>query len=321
MRALTWATIVAIAAMAAAPAVAAQEADTSTAAPDHGKRPQLGGHRFIPNPMIRDPFPRTLTRMSVGFGHVEDLPISAGFPLGPGDTLDPVTATLEFTLLDFEYQQRIKSWMAFWVKVDAKTRVGGDTGALLAEGVTVSRALEIGWMFRLLETDRVALSATAQVLNKHVTAVQLFEYIKGVIDSVEVPLVVEVPLTRVGGSLRFAWAANAWLGFNATGGVEYGESTDRTEENSTSGVAGLSADIDFAPLINAPVGLVLAGQAVFAPDRTIRNLEDAKLMFIRVAYTGREDYLVAFDVVVAKTPLGTVTATTVTTKIGMRYYF
>lgn len=313
------AAMVAVAAQVVVPPLAAQETD-STATATVSKRPQLGPHRFVPNPLVRDPFPRTFTRLAAGVGRVNNLPITTELEI-PGDTIEPVTAAINYNVLGFQYMQRIKSWMSFWLRFDSRTRLGDDAGALLAEGVTLSRSYELGWMFRLVESRRIAFSASAQVLNKKVTAIQLLQYIEGVLDSTEVPLIDRVPLTRVGGSLRFAWAANAWLGFNATGDIEYGQTVDRTEPNSASGSAGVSADIDFAPLINAPIGLVLAGQAVFAADRTIRNIEDLRALLVRVAYVGREDFLIALDGVLTRSPLETIDVTTTTLAISMRYYF
>jgi len=320
MRAIVVSLVIVLWVGAVAPLATAQQTDSVEATAYDGKRPQLADHRFIPNPLVRDPFPRTFARMSIGFATTSDLPAL----IPPGDSMEAPTSDLRFSLLAFEYQQRIQDWMGFWVKLNARTRLGKDTGGLLAEGVTLTRNVELGWMFRLLESERVALSATAQVLSKQVTAVQLLPYLESKLppgDTTEVPLVTETPLSRVGGSLRFAWAANTWLGLTAEGGVEYGESTERDAPNSTSGFVGLSLGVDFAPLINAPVGLLVAGSQIFAPERTFRNVEDSRQLLVRIAYTGRSDYLIALDANVARSTLSKNTVTSIATKISMRYYF
>ena len=38
------------------------QADTTQTQPKDTKRPLLGPHRFIPNPVTEDPFPRTFVR-------------------------------------------------------------------------------------------------------------------------------------------------------------------------------------------------------------------------------------------------------------------
>lgn len=301
----------------------AQQTDSTTAAGrSGGLRPKLGPHRFIPNPITRDPFPRTYVRNSLGIGTATDLTIIPKFEISPGDTIGGITGDLLFVLLDFEYQQRIKDWMGFWAQVNISGRLGDGVGALLAEGVTLSTGFEIGWLFRLLESDRIALSVTAQVSNNNVTGINLLGFLQGVIDSTNVPLVKKTPIVRGGGGLRFAWVLNPWLGLTATTEIEYGETTDRTKGNSTSGNLSLAASVDFAPLINAPVGVVLAVEEQFSPDLTLEDVKDSRLGFLRVAYSGRRDFIIALDFTAANVPLSSGTSVTVaSTKISMRYYF
>lgn len=301
----------------------AQQTDSTPAAEHNdGLRPKLGPHRFIPNPLTRDPFPRTYVDNSLGIGTGRDLPIIPKFEISPGDTIGGVTGDLIFALLNFEYQQRIKNWMAFWARVDVRARIGDGAGALLAEGVTLTTGFEIGWMFRLLEKDRIMLSATAQVSNNTLTGISILDFLQGVIDSTGAPLVTTTPVVRSGLGLRFAWALNPWLGLTARTEFGYGESIDRAQGNVTSGDLSLAASVDFNPLINAPVGVVLAIEKVFSPDRALDDIDDVRVGLLRVAYTGRDDFIIALDITVATVPLrsgGSIDATS--TKVSMRYYF
>jgi hypothetical protein len=322
MRVLTCGTVVALAAALAMPgSVGAQQADTTAAESTDGLRPKLGPHRFTPNPLTRDPFPRSYVRNSLGIGQASDLPILPTFELPNGDTLQAITGDLLFAILDFEYQQRIKEWMSFWVQVNIRGRLGNDVGSLLAEGVTLTSGYEIGWMFKFLESNRVALSATAEVANTSLTGVNILEFLKGVLDSTDVGLVQTTPVLRGGSSLRFAWAANAWLGVTATGNLSYGESADRSKANSASSNLSMAADVDLGPLINAPIGVVLAGSNVFSPDAAIEDIGDSQQGLLRVAYTGRDDFVIALDLTMVRAPLSGVTVTATAAKISMRYYF
>ncbi len=307
----------------------AQQTDSTPATErTDGLRPKLGPHRFIPNPLTRDPFPRTYVDTSLGIGTGRDLPIIPKFEISPGDSISPpdsiggITGDLIFALLNFEYQQRIKNWMAFWARVDVRARIGDGAGALLAEGVTLTTGFEIGWMFRLLEKDRIMLSATAQVSNNTLTGVNILDFLQGVIDSTGAPLVTKTPVVRTGLGLRFAWALNPWLGLTARAEFAYGESIDRAQGNVISGDFSLAASVDFNPLINAPVGVVLAIEKVFSPDRALDDIDDARVGLLRVAYTGRDDFIIALDIVAATVPLRSGSSITATsTKVTMRYYF
>ncbi len=300
--------------------VQAQADSTADAQVKDTKRPLLGPHRFIPNPVTGDPFPRTSVRNSLGVGQAIDLQIIPTFVIG-NDTIQGVTGDLIFALLDFEYQQRIKEWMGFWVTVKIRGRLGDDVGALVAEGVTLSTGFDIGWMFKFLETDRIAMSATAQVTKRDFTGLNLFSFLQGVIDSQPVPLVRKVPTLWSGAGLRFAWAANTWLGVTANGTLLYGESPDRTQGAGAAGKLSAAASLDFASLIHVPVGLVLAVETA-SDDPNGESSNTSRGALVRIAYTGRDDFIIALDLSSLHTTLFSGTTVDISSvNVSMRYYF
>ena len=297
----------------------AQTGDTVPVVKDL-KRPVLGPHRFVPNPVTEDPFPRTFVRNSLGIGTALDLPLTPEIVIGT-DTIDAITGDLIFALLDFQYSQRIKEWMGFWATIKVRGRLGNDLGSLVAEGVTLSTGFNIGWMFKFLETDRIAMSATAQVTKGSFTGMNLFGFIQGVIDSQPVPLVRKVPTLWVGPGLRFAWAANTWLGVTANGTLMYGEGADRTQASQAFWRMSAAASLDFTSLIHVPVGLVLAAQ-VASDDPNGESSNNSTGGLLRIAYTGRDDFVIALDISSLHTTLFSGTEVDVgTTQISMRYYF
>jgi hypothetical protein len=297
----------------------AQTGDTVPVVKDL-KRPMLGPHRFIPNPVAEDPFPRTYVRNGLGIGKALDLVVVPEFVIGT-DTIGGVTGDLVFALLEFEYSQRIKEWMGFWVTAKLRARLGNDVGALVTEGVTLSTGFEIGWLFKFLETDRIAMSAIAEIVKNDLTGVHLFDYLQGVIDSQPVPLVRKVPTLSAGGGLRFAWAVNTWLGATANGILLYGESPDRTKSGEVSGKVSLGASLDFTSLIHVPVGLALGVDWV-SDDPSGESSNSSQAALLRIAYTGRDDFVIALDLSNTRTTLFSGTTVDVaTTRISMRYYF
>ena len=157
--------------------------------------------------------------------------------------------------------------------------------------------------------------------NNSPTGVSILDFLRGVIDSTNVPLVRKTPVIRGGGGLRFAWALNPWLGLTATSEISYGESPNRTQGNDVAGTVSLAASVDLAPLINAPIGLVIAAEEQFEP-KTVEDIEDARVGSLRITYTGRSDFIVALDLAVAKVPLGSgLSITTTSARFSIRYYF
>ena len=260
------------------------------------KRPLLGDHRFIPNNLTRDPFPRTFVRNSLGIGQAVDIEFVPSLDIGGGDTLPGLSGDLLFAVLDFEYQHRVKDWMAVWGKVNMVGRLGTNVGALLSEGATVLAGFELGWLIRLVENDKVALSATANLWNNSFTGVNFADWVEGVIDNEPVPLVRNVPSVRAGGGLRFAWAASDLIGVTAGTEVGLGESVARRGEDQVSFQLSGAVDLDLYARTRVPLGFALGFEATNSPREGSELADKVNRGLFRVAYTGRDDFLISVDV-------------------------
>ena len=283
-------------------------------------RPVLGQHRFIPNPLTEDPFPRTYVMNSLGVGTALDLVVIPDFTIG-NDTIQGVTGDLIFALLDFRYSQRIKDWMGFWITAKLRGRLGNDVGALVTEGVTVSTGFDIGWLFKVLERERIALGLTAQVSKNDFTGINLAEFLKGVVEGQPVPLVQKVPTLWAGSEARFAWGLNPWLGLTATVGGFYGEPADRTLPSKFAWGASGGASLDFTTLIKIPIGAVLGVEAA-SEDPDGDSSANTYAGLLRIAYTGRKDFSIALDIRGSRTRLFSGSRVNIgSTRVSMRYFF
>ncbi len=294
-------------------------------APDYplpeDKIPRLGDHRFTPNNLTSDPFIRTYVRNSLGMGKAVDLfipvlEIDGSQVVGlKGDLLNAI--------LEFEYQQAVKDWVAFLAHIRILGRLGTGTEALLAQGVTANMGFEFGWMFRLSEGEKTALSGTLNVWNTNTTAVDLLGFVNGAIDGTNVPLVRKVPLTRGGAGLRYAWAASELVGFNFSGQAGLGESIDRSESEKIFVQLGAAADFDLKSKTSVPLGIVLAFQADSFPEGGEELADSLYELLVRVAFTGTTDFLISLDFAYSwyKPINADKTAKLASTLINLRYYF
>lgn len=272
----------------AGPNLAAQEQ------PQQGKRPRLGAHQFIPNPLTQDPFPRTYIRQGLGVGQALNLDLIPTFVVG-GDTIEGLKGDLLFATLDLEYQQRIKDWLAMWGQLNLVGRLGTDVGAILTEGATVLTGFEIGWLLRLLENEQVALAATATVWNNNYTGINFLDWVEGVVDGEPVDLVRKTPSVRGGGGLRFAWTATDWLGVNLSGETGYGESLDRSKGDRWFVTLAGGASIDLYARTPVPIGFVLGMQTNTFPNQGSDIADRLTRGLFRIAYTGRDDFVIGLD--------------------------
>jgi hypothetical protein len=258
------------------------------------KRPLLGEHRFITNELTRDPFPRTYIRQTLGIGQALDVEFLPSFQIGE-DTIDAISGDLLFAVLDFEYQHRVKDWLGVWAKVSMVGRLGTDVGALLTEGATILSGFELGWLFRLVENDRVALSATANLWNNSFTGINFLDWVEGIVEEEPVPLVRKTPSVRGGGGLRFAWAASDLIGVSASTELGMGESVARRGEDQVSFQLSGALDVDLYARTPVPLGLALAFETNNAPREGSDLTDHVSRGVLRIAYTGRDDFLIALD--------------------------
>jgi hypothetical protein len=288
-------------------------------------RPALGEHRFIPNNLTRDPFPRTFVRNSLGIGQAMDIEFLPSLEIAPRDTIPGVSGNLLFAVLDFEFQHAVKDWMAVWAKANLVGRLGTDVGALLSEGATVLTGFELGWLVRLAETDRIALSATANLWNNSFTGVNLADWVEGIVAGEQVDLVRKVPSVRAGGGLRFAWAASDLIGVLAGTEIGFGESIARRGDDQVSFQLSGAVDLDLYARTSVPLGFVLGFEATNSPREGSEFTDQVNRGFFRIAYTGREDFLIAIDGTFSRLSFtGRETEDEISTGsilFSMRYYF
>lgn len=258
-----------------------------------GKRVKIGDHTFVGNPLTGDPLPRTYFSQNLGIGRAVDVEFLPTFVIGE-DTIQAISGDLLYALLSMEYQYRVKPWLGAYARVDLVARLGTDAGALLSEGATMLSGLELGWIIRLVENDKIALSATANVWNNSFTGINVFDWVEGIINDERVDLVRNTPSVRGGGGARFAWAPNDLFGVLARTDLSYGESIRRGEDQVMYKLAG-AGELNLNDRYSVPLGFALGFELNNAPSDGDDFTQKANRGFFRVAYTGRDDFLIGLD--------------------------
>ena len=172
------------------------------------------------------------------------------------------------------------------------------------------------------------LSGTLNIWNNSGTVINIADFVQDIIDNGELrpgnELVRSRPFLRGGGGLRFVWAASELLGVNLIGETAYGESVDRREENKFYFKLGGSVDFDLASKTRVPIGFAL-GHTFNSFPTAADNTLDGRIQnsFLRIAYTGRDDFQVSLDMTWTRFPLKDLDQTLNggLTLINMRYYF
>jgi hypothetical protein len=269
------------------------------------KLPLLNNHKFVVNPYVSSPFITTFFRNTLGAGQAVDLYVPV--VIIDGKPVAGLRGTVTFLTLEFEYQAAVNNWLAVFGKVGMLSRFGSEPQALISQGVNATYGFELGWLIKVMETKKVTLSATINLWNKSGTTINFYDFIKDIIDNGELrpenQLVFSKDYIQGGGGLRAAWTPNKFIGVNGLVEFALGESLKNNGTKIFYNFAG-SADFDLKTISSIPVGFAtgfVINTFLSSGDTSIDSY--ASNLFLRTAYTGRDDMLISLDLTYNKIPV------------------
>lgn len=305
--------------------ITAQTGSSTNESNDQIKLPVLNNHRFVVNPFVRSPFIKTYLRNTIGTGVATDLNVP--ILIIDGEPLAGLRGDLTFLTLEFEYQYAVNDWLAVYGNVGILSRFGTEAQALIAQGVNATYGFELGWMFKLLKTDKVMLSAVAKIWNLNGTIINFYNFIQSIIDNggltPDNPLVFSKDYIQGGGALRVAWAPSELIGVNGLTEFAFGESIDYKRTKLFYNFAG-SIDLDLNSVWSVPIGFALGGTIdtfLSSSDNSIDS--KATSVFLRTSYTGRNDVLISLDFTWNSIPVAQSeqSLSGTSTSLNLEYYF
>jgi hypothetical protein len=296
---------------------AATGAPTACAQSGVGHMPTLGGHVFVPTTFIPDPFINT----QIGFGLGYSNSLSTDVPLFTqgGQQIATVKGDLLFMTggLDFSYAMR--DWIGFAVRFNALARAGSNTASIFASGISAGSGFGLDWEFRLRQTERSLLSASAGIDRTAITLINVPAFVADP----------SVGLSRTytpllgSATLRYAYALNDQVGLSAffTGGA--GENPKDDYRSDGFYKLGAVVSINLEPRHQLPLGLSFGARTSSYPltfDRVSGNTWDALFSF---AYMGRPDLALTVNTMYEYVPIDyhDVTINYFGFTAGLQYFF
>ena len=285
------------------------------------KAPHKNGHTFSTITGVPDAFVRSYIRTGLGMSVTSDVDIPLG--IVGGDTLFATRGGLVFANLGLEYQQTIKDWIAFRVKFNVNGRLGTGTSALLTTGLSAATGFEIGWLMRLLETDRGYMSLSFDVKNTNFTTINISDFVEDIIGGEDAELVRNTPSMRAGMGLRYTHAFSPLVGLISFAETGYGESVDRDSEDEWFFRFGATVDFDLAAVNWLPIGLALGYMQDSFPEGGADITDAVRGFQFRIGYTGRENLALGLNFSYATFPTDQLDTKIKTTGLDfdIRYYF
>jgi hypothetical protein len=283
--------------------------------------PHLGRHVFAPNGLVPDPFITTFVRNSLGMGKAND--VETPLIVIDGQEILGLRGDLLYAVLNFEYQQRIKSWIAARGQIRVIGRLGTDVQAILSDGITTVSGFEFGWLIKIHKTDRIMLSGDLVLANQTFTLLNVLGMVQDIVEGIPPKLTRTTPALRAGGGLRFGWSVSELFGVTAVGNLGYGEAVIRTEKDNMYFNMGATLDFDLDAKTPVPVGLALGYRFDRFPEGGEAVSSTVNAAVFRISYNGRPDFGLGLEFSTERIeskrfrePFNTGAAT-----IDFRYYF
>ncbi len=283
--------------------------------------PALNRHTFIPNSYVGQPFLNSFYNNELGFAQSSKI----RFPLLEidGKPIFGESGGVLFMNLSFEYQQKVKEWMALTVKVKVATRIGTDVKSLLSQGINSVGYFDISWIFRLAQTEKLQLSAILTVRNAKGNFINIKRFVEDIINGVPDPSISQqVPALTGGGGLRFAYGINDLWGFYTMADLHYGERFVRGE-SAIIYRAGGTVDLNLSGRTMVPIGFSASYVISIMPDVLYLADKAGHIVSFKAAYTGSPDLSLGVEFSLAQIPVqGLENNLNVSgATLALRYYF
>ena len=240
----------------------------------------------------------------------------------PPDTLFSLNGDLLFILSRFDFQYAVHPRVALRVAGGGASRIGTSSESIFSQGVTAAMNVSAGTTIKLLESERVLLSFSADVVGGNSLYINLAKYVADIIDDgvTTSRLLQKDNLVVVDAGLRVGWAPGEWYGLTTAGRIGHADHA-AGNEGLVWGV-GMTMSADFGQRGNAPIGLSASVSVDQIEPRTL-VAEESLLAGLGVYYTGRDDLNLGVEVEWVRLPLidPDITVNPVTTSLVFRYFF
>jgi hypothetical protein len=263
--------------------------------------PHLNQHYFIPNSNTPAPFIKSQFGMNLGIASSNDFE-NVIIEID-GEKLLALKGSLIFADLNFDYQQKIKDWIAFHLNVGVTARIGTELQSILTQGVNTVSSFRMGWLVKLLKNEKNMLSANIQINNHGANFINIGDFITDLIkDSVKTSITKKVPILNGGIGLRYAHGFNEILGFQGYAGLAYGESFKRGESDFVYRLGGLF-DINLATKTKVPLGFGISYSLTSVPDVVQVKGKSASIAGLKISYSGAPHFNLGLEISRSRVPI------------------
>jgi hypothetical protein len=174
-----------------------------------------------------------------------------------------------------------------WGEIQITGRLGNDMQTLLTQGVSAGAGFQLGWLFRLWQTERQILSFSADVNKVTTTFIDIYNFLKTAIEeggvSEQNKIVRDIPLLSTALGLRYAYAISDMFGLAAMFRLGYGQSFRRDEGEKFYHTFGLTLQMDLNNTEDIPLGFVTGYKHNSAPENGNETVSNAQSVLFNIS--------------------------------------
>ena len=283
--------------------------------------PFLNGHYFIPVSVSPGPFIKSYFTTNLGIAQSSDfenviLEID-------GEKIIGLKGKLLFADLDFEYQQKIKDWIALYINYGLTARLGTELQSFLTQGVNTVSTFRIGWLVKIVESDKLMLSGNIQVNSHSATFISVSEFVNDLVMNDTITSISRrVPMLNMNGGLRFAYGINKVFGFQGYADLGYGDSYKRGKSDLIYRLGG-AFDANLSMTTKIPLGFSYFFIASALPDFVHVAGKSALNTGFKISYAAAPHFNIGLEISSLVTPVPNVDekVKSISTFISSKYYF
>jgi hypothetical protein len=298
----------------------------SGSASDDQILPRLGAHTFVPNNFIPGPFIRSYVRNGTGGGATNSVSAPA-VTLPDSTVITGLQTQVAMVAIDFEWQHAMKDWVAMRGRFEVFGRLGSSTSSLLSEGITGVGEYELGWMFKLAQTEKHALSLDLYMQRSQGNFVKILDWLDRIIEDGGLEpgnsIVRSRDSLRGIGAVQYAYAYNALLGFAVHGSLGYGEKLDRNGDNDFIYAMRGGLSINLHDTTTVPFGFYVGfgiSDWTKGGERLRGQVSDVA---VRINYMGFDDFVAGIEIDSKSVPVTGIEdrVRSTTGMLTLRYYY
>jgi len=254
----------------------------------------LGGHFFTPHNLIKSPYIITDIRTSLGLGQITSIN-TPFFAIGNNPYKFSQGEVLA-AFLSLEYQHAVKKWLAVSMQFDLVGRLGSKLNTLLVYGVNYATSFNFSWIIKAVQTERFCLSPTFELNNGNYSIISIRQLVEDILTQGSEPtLFSSTNILNGTVGLRAAYGFTSFIGLEAFTDLGYGETVQKSLDNTWFYVLGLNVDMNFTNIFQVPMSVSVGYLHSSYPKGNDDIIYKNNIGVAQISYIGRSDIVISLD--------------------------